>query len=388
MAFDLTPVTVAPDAAELASRLEKVRARMSEENLDYCVAYDPVNVYYLTNFYNYVHERPFILVIGKTGNPKFLVPKLEIPHVKTRAKCELDLVEYFEYPAPAGENWYDYYAKMIENDARVGVEHMMTMEIYNKTPGNKVVSDIIDEVRFIKSRFEVGRYVHACNVLRAGFDKLLEICRPGKMMVELYGVLSQEMMGKAILEIPEMNPLITRVVGSAQPPSISHDPHNFTNLFLAMEEGGPHVTIIAGQIDGCGVELERSFFLGSVPEAARKPFEVMMEARRMAYDRLKPGANMGRIDREVNDFLKKAGYGENLLHRTGHGMGITGHEGPFLAEGYDRELEAGMMISVEPGIYLPGLGGFRHSDTVLITDEGYVKLTDAPDSLEALTIAL
>jgi Xaa-Pro dipeptidase len=208
------------------------------------------------------------------------------------------------------------------------------------------------------------------------------------LMIELYSALSQEMMGKAIMEIPEMNPLITRIVGSAQPPSISHDPHNFTNLFLPMEEGGPHVTIIAGQVDGCGVELERTFFLGSVPEAAKKPFNDMKEARQMTYDRLKPGANMSEIDKTVNDFFKKAGYGDYLLHRTGHGMGITGHEGPFLAEGYDRELKAGMMVSVEPGIYIPGIGGFRHSDTVLITDEGYVKLTDAPDSMEDLTIAL
>ena len=97
---------------------------------------------------------------------------------------------------------------------------------------------------------------------------------------------------------------------------------------------------------------------------------------------------MGAIDKEVNDYFKKAGFEENLLHRTGYGMGITGHEGPFLAEGYDRELETGMMVSVEPGIYFPGLGGFRHSDTVLITDDGYVKLTDAPDSLEGLTKTL
>jgi Xaa-Pro dipeptidase len=388
MTQTLTPVTAAPDAAELAARLVKVREKMAEENLAYYVVYDPVNVYYLINFYNYVHERPFILVIGREGLPKFLVPKLEIPHVKARAKCELDLVEYFEYPAPTGKNWYDYYAPLIDNNAKVGVEHMMTLEIFDKTPGNKVVTDIIDEVRFIKSEYEIGRYTYACQVLRAGFDKLLEICRPGKLMIELYSALSQEMMGKAIMEIPEMNPLITRIVGSAQPPSISHDPHNFTNLFLPMEEGGPHVTIIAGQVDGCGVELERTFFLGSVPEAAKKPFNDMKEARQMTYDRLKPGANMSEIDKTVNDFFKKAGYGDYLLHRTGHGMGITGHEGPFLAEGYDRELKAGMMVSVEPGIYIPGIGGFRHSDTVLITDEGYVKLTDAPDSMEDLTIAL
>ncbi len=388
MTTELTPTTAAPDAEELAGRLAKVRAQMAEQNLDVYVSYDPVNVFYLTNFYNYVHERPFILVIGKTGAPKFVVPKLEIPHVKSRAKCDLELVQYFEYPAPAGENWYDYYAPLISADARVGVEPAITLEIYDQTPGTKVKADIIDEVRFIKTDFEIGRYVHACQVLNDGFKKLVEVCKPGSMMFELYSAASQVMMGRAVLEIPEVNPLITRLAALAQPPSISHDPHNFTNLFQQMEEGGPHVTIVAGQVDGCGVELERTFFLGSVPEAAKKPFQVMMEARSMAYDQLKPGTNMQEIDRSVNDFFKKAGYEENLLHRTGHGMGITGHEGPFLAEGYDRELEAGMMISIEPGIYFEGLGGFRHSDTVLITEKGYIKLTDAPDSLEELTIEL
>jgi Xaa-Pro dipeptidase len=388
MTQELKPLTTAPDEDEMSGRLAKVREMMAAQQLDYYISYDPVNVYYLTNFYNYVHERPFILIIGKTGTPKFLVPKLEIPHVQSRAKCDLELVQYFEYPAPEGDNWYDYYQPLIDEKARVGVESAMTLEIYDQTPGNKIKTDIIDEVRFIKTEFEIGRYVHACGVLKAGFSKLLEICRPGAMMIELYSALTQEMMGKSIMEIPELNPLITTVKGVAQPPSISHDPHNFTNLFLPMENGGPHVTLLAGQVDGCGVELERTFFLGTVPEAAKKPFNDMLEARAMVYEQLKPGANMGVIDKKVNEFFKKAGYEENLLHRTGHGMGITGHEGPFIAEGYDRELEAGMMVSVEPGIYFPGLGGFRHSDTVLITEDGYAKLTNAPDAIEDLTISL
>lgn len=388
MTIELKSLTAAPDATELADRLARVRARMAEDNLDYYVAYDPVNVFYMTNFYNYVHERPFILVIGKEGTPQFLVPKLEIPHVQSRAKCELDLVQYFEYPAPAGSNWFDYYLNMFTAEANVGVESAMTLEIFERTPGSKKTTNIIDEVRFIKSPFEIGRYIHACDVLKTGFKKLMEIIKPGSMLFELYSDVSKEMMARAVLEIPEVNPLATRLAAMAQPPSISHDPHNFTNLFQQMEEGGPHVTLIAGQVDGCGVELERTLFLGSVPENAKKPFEVMMEARNLAYSQLKPGANMGEIDRSVNELLKKAGYTENLLHRTGHGLGITGHEGPFLAEGYDRELETGMMISIEPGIYFPGIGGFRHSDTVLITEEGYFNMTDAPDTLEELIIPL
>ena len=116
-------------------------------------------------------------------------------------------------------------------------------------------------------------------------------------------------------------------------------------------------------------ELERTFFLGHVPEEAKRPWDAMMEARALANELTKPGAIMHEVDLAVNNLLRKAGYGDNLLHRTGHGLGVTGHEGPFLAEGYYREILPGMIYTVEPGIYIEGIGGFRHSDTVLVTED-------------------
>lgn len=386
MTFELKPITAAPDEKELARRLEKVRKLMVEQNLDYYISFDPVNIYYLTNFYNYVHERPFILIIPKEGTMKFVIPYLEESHVNTRAKCKLTTIHYFEYPAPKNENWFDIYSPLIKDDANVGVESAMTLRIYDKTPGNKIKTDIIDKIRQVKTDYEIGRNIHACQILSQGHEKLLEICRPGMMLFELYGAVTQVMMGRIVTEIPSANPLISKPVAIVLPPSLSHDPHNFTNVFLQMEEGGPHVSVVAGQIDGYGVELERTFFLGAVPPKARDPYQVMMEGRALAYDQLKPGTNMSKIDDSVRKVYEKAGYGDKILHRTGHGLGITGHEAPYLAVGYDRELEPGMLVSVEPGIYIPGLGGFRHSDTILITEDGYLKLTDAPDSLEDLTI--
>jgi len=136
------------------------------------------------------------------------------------------------------------------------------------------------------------------------------------------------------------------------------------------------------------VELERTFFLGTVPEEAKDPFEVMLEARALAYDLAKPGAIMSEIDRAVRKVIVDGGHGDRILHRTGHGLGITGHEAPFLAEGYDQELAPDMLISIEPGIYIPGKGGFRHSDTVLVTDSGCISLTQAPEKLEELIMPL
>jgi len=125
-----------------------------------------------------------------------------------------------------------------------------------------------------------------------------------------------------------------------------------------------------------------------VPDGAKEPFEASMESRAVAFDMAKPGAVLSEIDGAVRKVIQDAGYGDNILHRTGHGLGITGHEAPYVALGDDRELEPGMLISIEPGIYIKGVGGFRHSDTVLITETGNVKLTEAPELLEDLVIPL
>ena len=105
------------------------------------------------------------------------------------------------------------------------------------------------------------------------------------------------------------------------------------------------------------------------------------------FERTKPGESMAAVDQAVREHFEKHGFLENLLHRTGHSFGVTGHEAPFLAVGYDRVIEPGMLFSIEPGIYLPGLGGFRHSDTVLVTETGNVCLTEAPETLDELTFA-
>ncbi len=388
MSSKLKPITAPPSKEELSNRLDKVRILMEKENLDYYISFDPVNIYYLTNFAHYIHERPFILVITKKGAPKMVVPLLEKIHVETRARCDLEYVDYYEFPAPEGKNWYDYYHTLIEKSAKVGIESAMPMGIAEQTPGNKIVTDIIDEVRIIKSDYEIGRTVHACRVINKGMKVLLKICRPDSLEFAIYSEVSDAMQKKVIADIPTANLMVTNLKGAVWPPKISHDPHKIPTIFEPMEEGGPHVSIVGGQVDGYGVEIERTFFLGNVPENTKKPFEAMMEARALAYELIKPGVNMGEVDTKVRDFIADRGYGDKIIHRTGHGLGITGHEAPYIAEGYNRKFEPGMLVSIEPGIYIPGIGGFRHSDSVLITNEGCQKLTRAPEELEELTISI
>ena len=139
-------------------------------------------------------------------------------------------------------------------------------------------------------------------------------------------------------------------------------------------------------MNGYGVECERTYFLAQPTAQMEEMFATMREARQRAFALLRPGVACAEVDEAANGFLRDEGLGECLLHRTGHGFGLGNHEGPWVAAGSDDVLAANMLVSVEPGIYLPGVGGFRHSDTVLITDKGYEPLTRSPVRLEELVI--
>ncbi|MFW9880332.1 MAG: M24 family metallopeptidase [Candidatus Thorarchaeota archaeon] len=309
MSNKLKAITDPPSREELSNRLRKVRKLMKEQDLDYYIAFNPVNIYYLTNFAFYVHERPFILIIEIDGVPKMLIPKLEEGHFESKARCEIEFVIYYEFPARTGENWDDYYQKQINPEGRVGIESELPIGIVNKTPGEIIVSDIIDEIRIIKTSYEISRIYHACRVVNKGHRILLKKCRPKILEFALYKEVTDAMTSKIVQDIPNANFRVTDTIGAVWPPSISHDPHLIPHIFTPMEEGGPHVSIVSAQVDGYGVEIERSFFLGHIPENTKKPFEIMFEARTLAYSMLRPGIIMSEVDKKVRDYY----YSKTIL---------------------------------------------------------------------------
>jgi len=384
----IEPVTSPPSKAELAMRMENVRSLMASENLDYYVAAHTDNVYYLTNFAYIPFERPFFLVVSADGRAGLVVPLLEVSHAEQRILIEVDYHRYDEYPALPGKTFADTLNRVIDGGKRVGIESSLSIGLQKIIPGKVVVTDLIDKARLVKTDYEIGRIAYSAKVTEQGMKKVLELARPGAQVAALYSAGSQEMLVRAVLEIPDVNMLMTKFLAAVWPKAHSAQPHSVPGLFDALEEGGPNVTIITAQANGYSAELERTFFINSIPREAETLFELMMAARRKAYDIVKPGVRAEEVDRQVLDIIKEAGYGEHILHRTGHGFGITGHEPPWIALGSEHILEKNMVISIEPGIYVEGVGGFRHSDTVLVTDDGCVSLTQYSDRLEDLILSV
>ena len=380
------PITVLPSKEELDLRMNRIRSMMAGNELDFYVAAHTDNVYYLTNFAYVPMERPFLLIVPAERKPTLIVPLLEVSHAEQRILIEVDYHTYYEYPAPSGKTFADTLNRVIGGDKRVGVESSLSIALQKTIPGRVVVTDLIDEARLVKSDYEIGRIAYASSVVGLGWKKVLELAKPGVQIGTLYSEGTKEMRGKVFIEIPDVNMLMTRFTAGVWPKSLSAQPHSVTSPFDVLEEGGPNVSIIAAQANGYSAELERTFFIDQVSDEAKALFDLAMKARQKAYDLVKPGVRAEDVDSQVLKIMKDAGHEDNILHRTGHGFGITGHEPPWVALGSDHVLEKNMVISIEPGVYVEGVGGFRHSDTVLVTDDGCVPLTQYPDKLEDLVL--
>jgi Xaa-Pro dipeptidase len=152
------------------------------------------------------------------------------------------------------------------------------------------------------------------------------------------------------------------------------------------EKGDVLVTGASAPVWGYLSELERTMFVGEPTREQEPMFEHMKALQEVAFDAIRPGARCSDVDQAVRAYFEEHGLWDHWRHHTGHAIGLRYHEGPFLDSGDSTEIRPGMVFTVEPGLYAPDLGGFRHSDTVLVTDDGIEILTYYPRDLASLII--
>ena len=148
-----------------------------------------------------------------------------------------------------------------------------------------------------------------------------------------------------------------------------------------MRFGDTVVVDFGGRWHGYGSDTSRTFSIGEPELDVAAAHAVLEEAQKAGVAAVKPGIPASQIDRITRDVIEGAGFGDFFIHRTGHGIGLDGHEHPYLVEGDDTILEPGMAFSVEPGIYMPGMWGMRIEDIVAVTDDGVERLNRSDRSL-------
>jgi len=385
-------------------RIEKVRAVMAERGYDTLLLTSGKSMFYLSHFTHMTTERPAVLVVPPDGDLVFLGPLLEADHLRHQTELVGEVRTYVDYPGEKHpiELFAEWLTALGYGKAKIGADNpagatgamgYQGPPLHEKMPDASFerAGDIIWAMRLCKTEEEIALIRESAKWGNLAHTFLQEYTEPGMWDVEVSQMASLE--ASSIMK-KTLGPKYETLRGGRAPASAgfrgqvgwkSAMPHSI-GIPKMIEEGDVLVTGAGSDIGGYGSELERTMIVGEPTPKMERYFEVMVEAQDASIEALGPGVKCSEVDRASNKVFKDAGYTSMIRHHTGHGIGLEGHEPPYLDIGNDEELKPGMVVSIEPGIYELGYAGFRHSDSAVITEDGYELVTYYPRDIESLTI--
>jgi Xaa-Pro dipeptidase len=398
-------VAAATSGAELPDRLPpawyrrkvgQVQEAMAQRRLDALVLLHATNVIYTTGYFHLSTERPLAVLIPRSGDPVLFIPQLEADQVKLWWVKDYDA--YFDFPGPVDRlRWiFERVAQRGFANSRIGIEEAKTGGLKQMALGaphaNLVeAGDLIDRMRWVKDADEL-------NVMRRAMYFADFSVQAGRDFVKNHPGITEDEILKATADAlaDKMSAELKDVVGvGIAPPFGGLVPFGKRSAFPhavpskdRLAEGDALILSYSAQVGGYNVECERSFSVGKPNDHAKRLFEAMLAAHDTGVANMKEGAIAEEVDDLSLDQIRKAGFEKFLRHRTGHGIGLDGHEPPWIAEGDHTVLRQGMTFSCEPGVYDPDWGGFRHSDTVIVRQDKGEVINTYPTRLEDMIIEI
>jgi Xaa-Pro dipeptidase len=387
-------------AVEFSDRRERLLEHVRDQGLSGYVLFGVDYIQYFTGFWFLSNERPVVYAESVGGESAVFVPEFEVE--RTRAEASFARVEsYPEYPG--NEHPMTLLARLLTDlgiAGKVGADEDGYPGILGyKGPALSAVAgasvtplgDVIEAMMAHKSETEValiresGRWcAHAHRVLqeyslpgateaeaslRAGHEATLA------MLEELGDAYGGGLSSSSGVSAGYRGQIGLR---SSWAHAVAHN--------IRFQEGDVLVTETSAPIWGYNAELERALVIGAPTDEMRRLFDHTVAAQDVAFGAIRPGATCADVDGAVMRYFEDNDLLRYWRQHTGHGIGLRNHEAPFLDVGDHTKLEPGMVFTVEPGLYDPAIGGFRHSDTVVVTEDGVEILTDYPRDLESLTI--
>lgn len=382
--------TSLPESA-FRDRLDRVRNRLATTDADAAVWFGARSIEYLTHFYHAQTERPVLLAVTP-DETAITVPKLEVIRVEENPLID-HVHHYFDYP---GGGSMETVAEML---SALGVEAVVAdtdgapgVMGYSGPPLSAFVDveiqSWVGEMRWSKSDAEIAVMREASKWSHLAHQHLVDRMEPGVAQ----GTASQEASMAAsramfdtlgVRYVPRTGiyfegPTHTGMHSAEQ----TAEPHPYpTNREL--EAGDTIVTAAEANVDGYLSEIERTMFVGDSDDEQRHYFEIMLEVQSLAIETAGPGVAYSDVAQAVWDRLVEHGVEDRAFHHVGHGLGMGSHEPPYVDRGSEATMEPGHVFTVEPGIYVPGVGGFRHSDPVVVTADGTELLNYWPRDLES-----
>ena len=354
------------------SRLSHTRLAIQQSHLDALLVTHLPNIHYLCGFTGSAG----VLIISRNKAPAFFTDGRYSQQASEEVKGATIKIQHGKSASAAAAGWLAKQKRL----RRIGIDaaHMTIAErnsFARPLRGKaKLVAApaLVEQMRMIKDPGEIAKIRAACRLGEALFHRLLEVARPGVSENEVAGELefAARRLGAEQMSFP------TIIAGGARS-ALPHGRASHAALplrgFVVCDFG----VILAGYCS----DMTRTLHLGRPTKEGRRAYEAVRDAQRAALDAVKPGATVGEVDRAARKYLQKQGLGRFFSHSTGHGVGLEIHEAPRVAAGQQETLQPGMVITIEPGVYLPGKFGIRIEDTVVVTHSRCEILTPCPKDL-------
>jgi Xaa-Pro dipeptidase len=363
-------------AEEYRDRLRKVRQRMAEAGFSALLLEPGTNMQYFTGFRFGRSERLVSLVVPAQGEAFFVAPAFEATRFEDRDVVP-EVVTWEEHESPY-ERVFEALRKRQVQSGVLGIGPTARLFVYQglveagRGFEMKLGSDLIDPLRMRKNE-------HELQLMRAAVAVTEEAIRQAWKRVRS-GVTEKEL-AKELRDIFQQlgNPgggLVQFAATSAIPHGRSGD--------RQLREGDVVLIDSGTRVHGYASDITRTAVYRKASPKVEKVWQIVRDAQQAAIDLAKPGVTCEALDFAARDLIEKAGYGKYFVHRLGHGIGMDGHEHPYLVRGNTTRLKPGMTVTIEPGIYLPGEFGVRIEDDVVITDDGCEPLSSLTDRLEVI----
>lgn len=392
--------SLAIDPREYAARRESLAVHLGERGLSGCVLFDTHRVSYYTGFAFIPTERPIAFALAADGRGGMLVPRLEVEHAQQSSAIS-EVAHYDEFP---GER--HPMEALVELLGALGVTDMLgadqdgypwmfgyrgpTLTELTGTPPVPIAGLVEDQMA-VKSAAELALLRESCRWAKLAHTLLQQYTRPGLTETEVERRASTEATDAMLAELGTgyrgQSQWYTGVWAGyrGQIGRNAAIPHSLPG-HIVFEAGDVLVTEATAPMWGYHSELERTMVIGPPSDEQKRLFSHMLALQDLAIDAIGPGVACAEVDERVRAYYEQHGLRDNWRHHSGHCIGLRYHEGPFLDRGDPTEITPGMVFTVEPGLYDPAVGGFRHSDTIAVTDAGVEWLTDYPRDLASLTL--
>jgi Xaa-Pro dipeptidase len=382
-----------------------VRERLETRGLDALVLFHPERIGYLTSFVFVSTERPMALVVPLRGELGVLVPQLEQEHVGKSPEIA-DVAVYPEYPSgPGGRHPMQYLRDLLERKGVLGRRLGADSDGYGDVNGYAgpalsalngdgevlLARDVVDDLRQVKSADELRFVRESCTWGNLAHRLLQKHMAIGKTEIEVSLAATSEATTTMLDTLGSTyvspgrglrNPPVSASFIAGANTAMPHGMRREQGLAV----GDAIITGASADIGGYHSELERTMIVGEPPPEFVRYFEAMLAVQAAAFGALRPGRTCADVEGDVQREIEQLGLAKLTRHHTGHGMGLEGHEAPFLDLGDQTLIQPGMVFSIEPGLYVPGVAGFRHSDTAIVTDDGVEIATYYPRDLGSLIV--